>query len=149
MSEEIEHTEAPLKQVHTPKKGFLVAASVMLLGAVLAYMFQDDIIYFNGQENQMAFVTLLIALIVFSMFFVMCYRSPKFGDRLLNRNVEVGDLPKESHSYHYSTGFKAESGADEKRLNSARKNKRATRKQLAEKTRKMAEAGTLNKDEGN
>jgi len=149
MSEEIEQTEAPQTPVHTPKKGFLVAASFTVAGAVLSYIYQDEIIFFTGQETPMAFITLLIALLVFSMFFIMCYRNPKFGDSLLNRSIKVDDLPKENHSFHYSAGYKVESGADEKRLNSARKNKRATRKQLAETTRKMAEEGTLNKDEGN
>jgi len=129
------------KPAETPKlkphKGFLLAASITVLAVIFAYMYQEDIVYLSDTESHMGFVTLIIMLLVLSIFFIFCYRNPKIGAMFLNKDKSVKNTKKDKTTYHFSAGFKAETGLDEKRLNTARKSKRVTRKKLAAVTREM------------
>ena len=61
------------KPAETPKlkphKGFLLAASITVLAVIFAYMYQEDIVYLSDTESHMGFVTLIIMLLVLSIFF--------------------------------------------------------------------------------
>lgn len=145
MSEIRDEIEAEARR---PRPGFLVAASVCMILAVAAYMFEEDIVSSDG-GGQLMFAFLLIFLVLTAMGLVLCFRSPRLGNRLLGYDVVIIDPDKSSKSdLQYSGGFKAETGADTKRMNTKRKQARYSRRKLAEVTRQMQqEAAAENKPE--
>lgn len=120
-----------------PRPGFLVAAGVCILFALGAYVFEEQIVA-SSDGGQLSFAILLVFLVLASMGFVMCYRSPRLGNKLLGYDVVIGKPNKGVKSdVQFSAGFKADTGADKKRMNSKRKQARYNRRKLAQVTREM------------
>lgn len=119
----------------TPRRGFLWAATVFSIAAVIAYVFEEDVILAGGA---MGYAFLLIMLVLLALVMVQCYRVPRLGNRLLGYDVVILNPAKKLKSdVQYSAGFKSETGADVKRKNSRRKQARSSRKKLAQATRDM------------
>ena len=120
-----------------PRRGFLVAAGVCILLALGAYVFEDQIVA-SSDGGQFKFAILLVFLVLASMGFVMCYRTPRLGNKLLGYDVVISKPNKGLKSdMQYSAGFKADTGADTKRKNTKRKQARYSRRKLAQVTREM------------
>jgi len=120
-----------------PRPGFLVAAAACVVLAIFAYLFEGEIIS-GVSGGQLTYAFLLIFLVLAAMGLVYCYRVPRFGNRLLGYDVVIGKPQKGAKSdVQYSGGFKAETGADTKRMNSKRKQARYSRRKLAQVTREM------------
>jgi len=120
-----------------PRPGFLVAAGVCILSALGAYFFEEQVVASSG-GGQLSFAILLVFLVLASMGFVMCYRSPRLGNKLLGYDVIISKPNKGVKSdVQFSAGFKADTGADTKRMNSKRKQARYSRRKLAQVTREM------------
>jgi len=118
-----------------PRRGFLVAAAVASALAAIAYVFEEDIILSSGA---MGYAFLLIVLIFLAAGLMFCYKNPRFGSRLLGYDVVLRDPAKKIKSdVQFSGGFKADTGADTKRMNSKRKQARYSRRKLAQVTREM------------
>lgn len=130
-------------QLTKPRIGFLVAAAVAALLAVTAYIYEDEIVGSGPDSAGITYAFLLVSLVLVSMFFVLCYRSPKIGGRLLGYDRLSGKPTKKIKAdVQYSAGFKLPTGADTKRQNSQRKQVRASRKKLAAVTREMQKQHT-------
>ncbi|NVJ71076.1 MAG: hypothetical protein HWE08_12015 [Alphaproteobacteria bacterium] len=145
--DKLEKEEASLEaEAMRPRAGFLWAAGVVSILAVLAYFFEDMMVEPDG-NGALAYAVLLGLLIMLAMFLVLCYRMPRIGNRLLGYDVAI--MPtreKEKASFQYTGGFKVDTGLDEKRMSSKRKQARHSRKKLAETTRQMqAEKTTTDK----
>ena len=120
-----------------PRPGFLVAAAICIGLALAAYMFEEEIVIDAG-GGQLTFAVLLIALVLGAMGFVLCFRNPKLGNRLLGYDVVLKKTDKGAKSdLQFSAGFIADTGADTKRKNSKRKQARHSRRKLAQVTREM------------
>lgn len=134
-----------LDEARKPKVIFLILASVAALGAVVAYMYQSAIVEASGITT---FAFLLLMLVLIAMGFMLCYRVPKIGNRLLGYDIVIG--PKEkpvNEGYHYTGVFKVETGVDTKRQNSKRKQSRYNRRKIAAVTREMQKEGLINADQ--
>ena len=119
-----------------PRPAFLAAAAVAVVLAAVAYIYEDAIV--SGSGGQLTFAAILIVLVLSAMVLVLCYRNPALGNRLLGADKALNKPQKGVKSdVQYSGGFKAESGADTKRLNTKRKQARYSRQKLAKVTRKM------------
>ena len=130
-----------VKAARKPKPVFLVLASIAALGAVMAYVYQATIVEASGITS---FAFLLLILVLVAMGFMLCYRVPRIGNRLLGYDIVIG--PKEkpvNEGYHYTGAFKVETGADTKRQNSKRKQSRYNRRKIAAVTREMQKDGLI------
>ncbi len=124
-----------------PKPIFLVLASVAALGAVVAYLYQNTIVEASGIT---AFAFLLLMLVLIAMGFMLCYRVPKIGNRLLGYDIVIAPKKKSvNEGYHYTGTFKVETAIDTKRQNSKRKQSRYNRRKIAAVTREMQKEGSL------
>lgn len=124
-------------EMNKPRPVFLVVAAICVGLAFTAYLFEETIVASDG-GGQLTFAFLLIFLVLTAMGLVFCYRSPRLGNRLLGYDSAVVKRRIEAKSdVQYSAGFKADTGADAKRLASKRKQARYSRRKLAEVTRQM------------
>ena len=120
-----------------PRPVFLVAAAISIGLALGAYLFEEEIVAGTG-GGQLSFAFLLVFLVLVAMGLVMCFRNPRLGNRLLGYDVVLRKPNKGAKSdLQFSAGFKAETGADKKRMNSKRKQARYNRRKLAQATRDM------------
>jgi len=133
------------KEASRPNTIFLYAASIVAVGSIFVYYFQNDIIDGTGPTS---FVVLLVFLVLLALFLVLCYRSPRIGNRFLGFGVVIdkGDK-KMTDGYHYSAGFKEDTGVEVKRMNSRRKQARYNRRKIAAVTREMQAEKAKSKSE--
>lgn len=119
-----------------PRRVFLIAAAVVSAMLVAAYVFQDDIML---ASSPLAYGALLIFLVLLALALVACYRTPRLGNRLLGYDIVIVNPDKQGvkSDVQYGGGFKTDSGADAKRMNSKRKQARYSRRKLAQVTREM------------
>lgn len=119
-----------------PRRVFLVAAAIVSALVAAAYVYQDDVMRASGP---LAYGALLIVLVLLALSFVACYRTPRLGNRLLGYDIVITDPDKKGvkSDVQYGGGFKTDSAADAKRMNSRRKQTRSTRRKLAQVTREM------------
>lgn len=108
---------------------FLVGAGVMLLIALVSFVFQDELMKAN--DNASDFLYPLIFGVLFALFFLYAYRSKKLALTLLGRGVELQEKPDESNTAPSYNVFKGESAADVKMQSTRRKKARHLRKQFA------------------
>jgi hypothetical protein len=135
-----------VEAARTPKPIFLVLASIAALGAVVAYFYQNAIVEASGIT---AFAFLLLMLVLIAMVFMLCYRVPKIGNRLLGYDAVIGPKEKSvNEGYHYTGTFKVETAVDTKRQNTKRKQSRYNRRKIAAVTREMQKEGTLQTGDG-
>ena len=120
-----------------PRIGFLVVAGLLSAGAVLVYMFEDALVGRRG-EGSVAFAFVLGFLVLSAMIFVLFYRVPRLGNRLLGFDSVLKKPAKsEKSSMSYTGSFHVETGLAEKRVNTQRKSMRHSRKHYAGVTRQM------------
>lgn len=115
---------------------WLVLGLITISATVVAYLYQDDIIYYSN-DSMFAYSVLLILLVVMTLFFVMCYRNPALGEKIIGKAPDIEHGDKEKTSFLYTGFTKTQSASDEKILNSARKKARSSRKHYAAVTREM------------
>lgn len=120
-----------------PRIGFVVVAGILCACAVLVYLFENSLVGPRG-EGSVAFAFVLGFLVLSAMIFVLFYRSPRLGNRLLGFDSVLKKPSKsEKSSMSYTGSFHVETGLAEKRMNTQRKNMRHSRKHYAEVTRQM------------
>ena len=126
-----------------PRKNplWLFLGLITISATVVAYAYQDDIIYLSN-GSVFAYSVLLILLVVMTLFFVMCYRTPALGEKIIGKAPDIEHSEKDNTAFHYTGFTKTDSASDEKRLNSRRKKTRNTRKRYAAATREMQEDET-------
>ncbi|UTW54294.1 hypothetical protein [Kordiimonas sp. SCSIO 12610] len=133
-----------MQEARQPKPIFLVLASLAAAGAVAAYLYQDTIVETSGITT---FAFLLLMLVLIAMGFMLCYRVPQIGNRLLGYGVIISPKDKTvNEGYHYTGTFKVETAVDTKRQNSKRKQSRYNRRKIAALTREMQKDGLINAD---
>ena len=137
------------EMMQKPRLGFLVAAAVSALLAVLAYIFEEEIVGPTG-EGGITYALLLVVLVLVTMTLVVCYRVPRFGNRLLGyHKLNANPKMTAKSDVQYSAGFKSDTAVDTKRINSKRKQSRHSRKHYAAVTREMQQkAQGQNSDTG-
>lgn len=118
-------------------KIFLYLAALMLLLAVAAYAFQGSLQGLAGDWTTFLFA--LVLPVLMALFFLYCYRVPRYGLKLLGRSVELGDPGEKAAGLSYNV-FKGESAADEKLAQTRRKSARHLRRRLARATPRPGEA---------
>ncbi len=119
-----------------PRRVFLVAAAIVSGLVAAAYVYQDDVM---RASSPLAYGALLIVLVLLALALVACYRTPRLGNSLLGYDIVITDPDKKGvkSDVQYGGGFKTDSAADAKRMNSRRKQARSTRRKLAQVTREM------------
>jgi len=115
---------------------WLLFGLITISATVVAYAYQDDIIFYSN-GSVFAYSVLLILLVLMTLFFVMCYRNPALGEKIIGKAPNVDQTQNEKSSFHYTGFTKTNSASDEKILNSKRKKTRNTRKHYAAVTREM------------
>lgn len=131
-----------------PRIGFLIASAVAAVLAVIAYIFEEDIVSGGAEDTGITFAFLLISLVLASMFLMLCYRVPRIGNRLLGyHRLNAQSKMTVKSDVQYSAGYKAESGVETKQLSSRRKQARHSRKKLAAVTREMQQQSTQDNDQ--
>lgn len=120
-----------------PKMGFLLASGVAAALAVIVYIYEDDVVSGASGDTGITFAFLLIALVLLAMFFMLCYRVPTIGARLLGYHKLTGDQKTVKSDVQFTAGFKSETAVDTKRQNTKRKQARHSRRKLAAITREM------------
>lgn len=118
---------------------WLLLGLITISATVVAYAFQEDIVYLSN-GSVFAYSVLLILLVLMTLFFVMCYRNPALGEKILGKAPDVKHSEKDKTSFLYTGFTKTPSASDEKILNSARKKNRSSRKHYAAVTREMKDA---------
>lgn len=136
------------EMMQKPRIGFLVASGVAALLAVIAYIYEDEIVSMGETDGSLTYAILLIILVLAAMFLMVCYRVPSMGNKLLGYH-RLNAQPKMTakSDVQYSAGFKADTGVETKRLNSRRKQARHSRKKLAAVTREMQQQTAEKKPE--
>ncbi len=120
-----------------PRIGFVIVAGILCAAAVLVYLFEDALVGPRG-EGSVAFAFVLGFLVLTAMIFVLFYRVPRLGNRLLGfESVLRKPSKSEKSSMSYTGSFHVETGLAEKRMNTQRKSMRHSRKHYADVTRKM------------
>ena len=121
-----------------PKKNpiWLVFGLVTISATVAAYLYEDDVMYYSN-ASEFAYAVLLLLLVVMTLFFVMCYRNPAFGEKIIGKAPDVDHSEKDKTSFLYTGFTKTPSASDAKILNSSRKKARSSRKHYAAVTREM------------
>ncbi len=130
------NTAAPEKP-----KIFLYLAALMIVLAVAAYAMQGSLLGRVGSWATFLFAILLPVLL--ALYFLYCYRVPRYGLKLLGRSIELGDPGEKTPGLSYNV-FKGESGIEEKLAQTRRKSARHLRKKLARATPKPGEAPAPN-----
>ena len=114
------------KQVPEEKpKLFLILAGIMLLTALLSYIFEEELYDIN--HSVQLFVLLITGSLAFALFFLTCYRVPSLGRKFLGQESGL-DAAKKTTSMAVFNPFKSENPVEEKIQASARKKTRHTRK---------------------
>ena len=128
-----------------PRPVFLLCAALTAGGVVAAYMHEDAIVEKSGD---MAFVVLLAILTMISLLFVLFYRIPRIGNRLLGHSavLDAGERERAGAASHFTGPYRIETGLHEKRQATARKTARATRKAVAATTRAMQQERLARRD---
>lgn len=136
------------EMMQKPRIGFLIASGVAALLAVVAYIYEEDIVGVGQTDGSLTYAILLIVLVLAAMFLMICYRVPRMGNKLLGYH-RLNAQPKMTakSDVQYSAGFKSETGVETKRLNSRRKQARHSRKKLAAVTREMQQQAADQKPE--
>ena len=114
----------PRKQIEKPKV-FLILAGVMLLVAMVSYVFEEEL--YDISNSTELFVLLISGSLTLALFFLTCYRVPRLGLKILGRESELGYKKPSSGGVSFNV-FKTEDPAEEKMLASARKHTRQTRR---------------------
>lgn len=128
-----------------PQPVFLVLASLVSMGAMAIYFYKPEI---TERSGEVGFAFLLVFLVLGALFLVLCYRMPRVGNKMLGFSIVIDEPEKKiNEGYHYTGTFKVETGADEKRQNSKRKQARYNRRKIAALTREMQKEGLLEVDE--
>lgn len=128
-------TEDQSKGPSRPKI-FLYLAALMMAFAVAAYAFQGSLQGVTGDWTTFLFA--LVLPVVMALFFLYCYRTPRFGMKLLGRSIELGDRGEKEQGLSYNP-FRSESAIDEKLAQTRRKSARHLRKKLARATAQSEE----------
>jgi hypothetical protein len=118
---------------------WLLLGLITISATVVAYAFQEDIVYLSN-GSVFAYSVLLILLVVMTLFFVMCYRNPVLGEKIIGRAPDVEHSEKDKTSFVYTGFTKSQSAKDEKILHSKRKRARSSRKHYAAVTREMQDS---------
>lgn len=130
-----DQNKAPEKS--TRPKIFLYLAALMILLAVAAYAMQGSLLGRAGSWTTFLFA--LVLPVLMALFFLYCYRVPRFGLKLLGRSIELGDPGEKTQGLSYNV-FKGESAVEEKLAQTRRKSARHLRRKLARATPKPGEA---------
>ncbi|WP_417463319.1 hypothetical protein [Kordiimonas sp.] len=134
-------------EARRPRVGFLWAAGVLCVMAVLTYLSENVIVGPRG-EGALGYAIVLGIEILIAMCLLLCYRVPRLGNRLLGFDMMLKKPSKgEKSSMSYTGSFHVETGAAEKRMNTRRKEARYSRRKLAEVTRQMQAEKTAQKSE--
>ena len=120
-----------------PKMGFLIASGISAVLAMVVYLFEDDITAGAQGDTGITFAFLLIALVLLAMFFLLCYRVPGIGNRIMGYDKLTGSKKTVKSDVQFTAGFKSETAVDAKRMNTKRKQARHSRRKLAAITREM------------
>lgn len=137
------------EMMQKPRVGFLIASGVSALLAVLAYIYEEDIVGAGQSDSSLTYAILLMFLVLASMFLMVCYRQPSLGNKLLGyHRLKAQPKMTAKSDVQYSAGFKSETGVETKRMNSRRKQARHSRKRFAAVTREMQQqtAEQISKD---
>ncbi|WP_374765003.1 hypothetical protein [Yunchengibacter salinarum] len=128
-------------EARRPRPAFLVLALFASAGAVATYLFENALT--DGGRALSTFLVLLVAFIVLALFFTLCYRVPRLGNRLLGYGAWL-DQPKDPRAagFTYGGGFGSETGLETKHLSTRRKTARAERRRMAETQRALDAHGT-------
>ena len=125
------------EMMQKPRLGFLIVAAISAMLAVATYLFEDDIVGPAGEDG-ITYALILVILVLVTMVLVICYRVPSLGNQLLGyHKLNAQPKMKAKSDVQYSAGFKSDTGADTKRVNSRRKQTRHSRKHYAAVTREM------------
>ncbi len=122
-------------KAYEPPKIFLFLASLMVVIAVLAYVFEDRLFEINYSSS--SFIFALIVPIFLALFFLYCYRSKKLVGIILGRPQEIGRLKEKSSGVSFDVFSSGNSAVEEKQMQSRRKKTRHTRKQYAKATKSL------------
>lgn len=112
-------------------KFYLVLAALMVVVAIAAYVFQDKL--FDLSYSDSTFVVAITVPIILALFFLYCYRFPRFGLSLLGHKAEFRQKKEGEGTVTYDI-FQGESGSDEKLRHSRRKRDRHMRRLAAKYT---------------
>lgn len=132
-----------------PKMGFLLASGAAAVTAMVVYIFEDDITAGaagGAGDSGITFAFLLIVLVLLAMFFMLCYRVPRIGARLMGYDKLTGEKKNTNSDVQFTAGFKSETAVDTKRLNTKRKQARHSRRKLAAITREMQQENSEKPD---
>ncbi len=131
-----------------PKMGFLIASGIAAVLAMVVYLFEEDITAGAQNDTGITFAFLLIALVLLAMFFMLCYRVPRIGNRLMGYDKLTGRKKTVKSDVQFTAGFKSETAVDAKRMNTKRKQARHSRRKLAAITREMQQNNSEKPDLG-
>jgi uncharacterized protein YacL len=131
----IDHVEGdPSDTSFEPPKIFLVLSALMVILAVLAYVFEDELFTINFSSN--SFIIALIIPIFLALFFLYCYRNKRLAMIMMGRRAELGEVTLKTSGVTYDV-FSSSGGVEEKLLQTRRKKSRQTRKQYAKETKSI------------
>ncbi len=127
-----------------PGKGpivFLILSSLMMVLAVLSYVFED--VLFDFRNSSDTFVYAITIAVMLALFFLYCYRVPRIGLWILGRSIEIEREADKSGKVRSATYdiFHVETATEEKMQHRRRKQSRHLRRRLAREAREAKEAG--------
>lgn len=140
---DVEKRKSDRQAALEPRPIFLWFSLFAAVAAITVFLMEDSLVDPSVEGSAMGFALTLIALVMIAAFFVLCYRSPAFGNRLLGYSGlmerNFGKKVEDKGSSAISGGGLAsvDSAIGAKRQNTQRKRARHLRKQTAAATRAM------------
>lgn len=129
----------------TPRPIFLWCAAVTAIAAVLVFLNEDSLVDPTVSGSGTAYAMVLVFLVLIAAFFIVCFRSPALGNRLLGfagvmkRQDRVIDR-EDGSSVQFTRTDAVDTALEAKRRSTRRKTARHQRKQIAAVTREMQKA---------
>lgn len=116
-------------------KIFLYLAALMMALALAAYIFEGSLYDVVGSDS--AFLFALVLPVLAALFFIYCYRNPRFGRKMMGHSAPPVAKRGSGGGLSYNV-FRGEDPGAEKLAQTRRKSARHLRKQLARATAELA-----------
>lgn len=145
MSKETENPPEYDQEANGRPTVFLKLGCITIVFAVMIYvlMGSNRIVDDNGIGSVFYFATsfLLMIFVLLSLFFVMCFTSPRIGHAVLKRAQYLEDAWGTPMRFLSLGGVSGETISDDKRLGTQRKYHRAERRKYARMTKTVRRSG--------
>lgn len=132
-----------VRDAKTPKPAFLYLSGLSALATIVVFLNEERFVDPELPGSGVAYGIVLMFLIFLGAFFIVCFRSPALGNRLLGYGGLLDKGPgsvgeRTSGSSPFGRSFSSESALDAKRASSKRLQAHQARRELLKSREKVS-----------